>query len=70
MATWGGSLGGALQDLGDLQGARAELERALAIGEVTLGPDHPHVATYRGNLAGVLGALQEEASGEDPGPGF
>jgi hypothetical protein len=33
-------------------------------------PDHPTVATIRGNLGSVLGALQEEAPGEDPGRGF
>jgi hypothetical protein len=53
-----------------LKGARVQLERALAIGEAALGPDHPTVATIRSNLAGVLGALQGEASGEDPGSGL
>jgi len=46
------------------------IERTLANGEAALGPDHPTVATIRGNLSGVLQALQtlqEEASGEDPG---
>jgi Tetratricopeptide repeat len=45
--------------LGDLQGARGQLERALAIGEATFGPNHPYVATYRKNLNGMLQALQE-----------
>jgi hypothetical protein len=36
-----------------------QLERALAIGEAALGPDHPNVATIRDNLDGVLQALQE-----------
>jgi tetratricopeptide (TPR) repeat protein len=35
------------------------LERALAIQEATLGPNHPHVADFLGNLA-----LVHEASGE------
>ena len=48
-----------LQALADLEGARAQYERALAIGEAALGPDHPHVTTYRGNLHNVLQALQE-----------
>jgi tetratricopeptide (TPR) repeat protein len=43
-----------LQDLGDLQGARKQLERALQIGEAALGPKHPYVATYRNNLGRVL----------------
>ena len=45
---------------------RAQFERALAVGEAALGPDHPTVATIRGNLGGVLGAIQE-APGEDLG---
>jgi hypothetical protein len=44
----------------------AQLERALAIGEGALGPDHPTVVTIRDNLGSVLQDLQEEASGEDP----
>jgi hypothetical protein len=46
------------------------LGRGLAVGEAALGPDHPDVATYRGNLASVLGILREEAPGEDPEPGI
>jgi hypothetical protein len=52
-----------------LEGAGEHDERALAISEEALGPDHPTVATYHGNLADVLGALQE-APGEDPGQSF
>jgi hypothetical protein len=40
-------------------------ERALAIGEAALGPDHPDVGIWRSNLSGVLGAVQEEAVRED-----
>jgi len=40
--------------VGDLPGAREQLERALAITEAALGPDHPDVATRRGNLGSVL----------------
>jgi Tetratricopeptide repeat len=47
-----------LWELGDLPGARTQLERALRIGEVALGPDHPHVAVRRRNLADVLDALR------------
>jgi hypothetical protein len=39
-----------LQDLGELAGARAALERALGIWERFLPPDHPRIATVRGNL--------------------
>jgi hypothetical protein len=53
-----------------LEGAGEQDERALAISEAALGPDHPVAAAYRGNLAGVLAALQEEAPAEDPGQAF
>jgi hypothetical protein len=43
-----------LRDLGDLPGARAELERALTIVEAALGPNHPTVAVLRGDLQRVL----------------
>jgi hypothetical protein len=43
-----------LRDLGDLPGAREQYERALAISEAALGPDHPNVGIRRGNLGGVL----------------
>ena len=42
-----------LLDLGDLAGARAQLEAAVQIGEAALGPDHPTVRTIRGNLQGM-----------------
>ena len=32
-------------------GGRGLLERAIAIAEATLPPDHPALATYRANLA-------------------
>jgi hypothetical protein len=47
-------LGTVLRRLGDLAGARAQYERALAISEATLGPDNPNVAIGRGNLGLVL----------------
>jgi hypothetical protein len=40
---------------GDLAGARAAHERALAIGELVHGPDHPSVAIAVNNLGNVLG---------------
>ena len=50
-----------LQDLGDLAGARTQYERALAISEAALGPDHPNIGTVRNNLGGVLQALGDLA---------
>jgi hypothetical protein len=43
-------MGLVLRDLGDLAGAKAAYERALAILERTLGPDHPNTRTVRRNL--------------------
>ena len=40
--------------MGDLVGARAAYERALAIDEMVFGPDHPDVALRVNNLGGVL----------------
>ena len=48
------NLGRVLQDQGDLAGARAAFERALAIDERVHGPDHPDVATGVNNLGRVL----------------
>jgi Flp pilus assembly protein TadD len=49
-----GNLGSLLQELGDLDGARVQMEWALAIDEAALGPDHPDVAALRNNLGRVL----------------
>ena len=54
MATDVNNLGRVLQDLGDLAGARAAFERALAIDEAAFGPDHPNVAIRVNNLGMVL----------------
>jgi len=43
---------------GDLTGARTHYEQALTIGEQTLGPTHPDVASYRNNLD-ALRALED-----------
>jgi hypothetical protein len=43
-----------LKDQGDLGGARPLLERALAIWEKVLGPEHPNVAAGLNNLALLL----------------
>jgi tetratricopeptide (TPR) repeat protein len=58
------NLGRVLQDLGDLEGARVQLEQALAIGEATLGPNHPTSTAIRGKLASVIRALQEPPPGD------
>lgn len=46
-----GWLGALLQDLGELAAARPYYERALAIREAVLGPQHPGTATSLNNLA-------------------
>ena len=50
---------------GDLAGARPLFERALAIHEKALGPEHPDTATSLSNLAGVLRA-QGDLAGARP----
>ena len=55
------NLGDVLQAQGDFAGARALFERALRIGEATLGAEHPAVATYANNLGGVLRAQGDYA---------
>jgi hypothetical protein len=40
-----------------LRGARAHIERAVAIGEAALGPDDPDMAILQGSLATVLQTL-------------
>ena len=46
-----------LQDLGDLPGAKENLESALTIDEAVFGPDHPDVARDLSNLGLVLWEL-------------
>lgn len=48
------------QDLGDLEGARQDLERAKVISQEILGPDHPVVARRLANLGGALLELGDE----------
>jgi Tetratricopeptide repeat len=43
---------------GDLDAARTLHERALAIREARLGPDHPDTVRSRGLLAAVVTALE------------
>jgi hypothetical protein len=48
------NLAALLHEQGDLAGARPLFERALAIREKALGPEHPRVATVLSNLARLL----------------
>jgi hypothetical protein len=50
-------LGCVLELLGDLKGARAEHERALAIYEATVEPKHPDAVVIRTTLQRVLQKL-------------
>lgn len=54
-----GNLGIALKDLGELDAARTNLEQSLAIFEITLGPDHPDVATTLSDLGVVYLELDD-----------
>jgi hypothetical protein len=47
-------LGRVLHEQGDLTVARLHFERALAIAQQTLGPNHPDVTALRKNLELVL----------------
>ena len=53
------NMGGLLQTLGDLQGARPYFQRALAILQRRLPPGHQNTATVAANLA----ALEREMKG-------
>ena len=53
---FGDDLAGLLWDQGDLAGARPLYERALAIFEKALGPEHPDTARSLNNLASLLQA--------------
>jgi Tfp pilus assembly protein PilF len=54
VATCYSNLAAIQKDQGDLPGARASMERAIAIAEKHLGPDHPNLAAMRSNLATIL----------------
>ncbi|NPA90538.1 MAG: tetratricopeptide repeat protein, partial [Chloroflexi bacterium] len=58
------NLGSVLKALGDLQGAKDALERALRIFEKFLPPDHPHIRIARENLKRA-----EEQGAESEGQG-
>jgi Flp pilus assembly protein TadD len=53
------NLAGVLAAQGDLDGARPLFERALAIREARLGPDHPDTVRSREKLALVVAALEK-----------
>jgi len=59
------NLGAALLDLGDLEGAKLPLQRALELSETTLGLEHPDVATSLNNLA-LLYVVQDRPSDAEP----
>jgi len=50
-----------LRSRAEFADARACFERALKIGEATLGPNHPNVAIRVNNLGGVLHDLGDLA---------
>jgi hypothetical protein len=50
-----------LRDSGDLDGARPLYERALAINETQLGPNHPDTARSRQGLAAVVTELEDHS---------
>src|SRR5262249_46657240 len=55
------NLGRLYRQTGDLKGARAALERGLAIRERALGPTHPDVAHSLDNLGYVLLSMGDTA---------
>jgi Tetratricopeptide repeat len=54
------NLGSVQYELGDLDDARATLQRALAIFQTAYGPDHPDVAKTLGNLCVVQRQMRTE----------
>ena len=52
-----GNLGGLLQDMGDLEGAKSLLVEALQGSRETLGDRHPRTLISVNNLCGLLKAL-------------
>jgi len=54
------NLGLVLRDLGDLDGARTQFERALEIAQATLGLNHPDMAVIHRHLDDVLQQLGGE----------
>ena len=56
------NLAGLYYALGRYEAVEPLLQRALAIREQTLGPEHPRVALVRENYAALLRARQREAA--------
>ena len=54
-----------MQQQGQLDAARAMLQRALSIDKVALGPNHPDVATTLHNLADLLRQQGEHVQAKD-----
>ncbi|MEM9462339.1 MAG: tetratricopeptide repeat-containing serine/threonine-protein kinase [Myxococcota bacterium] len=59
------NLGGVFDSLGDYKSARDYHQRALAIYEKALGPDHPHIAKNLDDLGGVFDSLGDYKSALD-----
>ena len=55
------TVGSNLRDVGQLDTSRPVLDRALAIAQAQLGPDHPDTLTARANLASMLGEAGQPA---------
>src|SRR6516162_8873367 len=64
-ARWRSARRRSAQEQGDLAGARPLHERALAISEKVLGPEHPDTATSLHNLASLL-QDQDDLAGARP----
>ena len=60
-ATVVNNLGTLLKKEGDLAGAKAHYERALAMLKETYGPEHPQLTTTLSNLSDVLEELGDKA---------
>ena len=54
-----------LRDIGQLDTSRLPFDRALAIAQAQLGPDHPSTLTARANLASWLGEAGQPAQAAD-----
>ena len=59
------SLGSILHELGEHQGAREQMELALASDLRHFGPEHPTVAVRRSNLATILRELGEHQAARE-----
>src|SRR5689334_25359189 len=55
-----------LRDMGRLDTSRPPFDRALAIAQAQLGPDHPQSLAARANLAYWLGAAGQPAQAARP----